>query len=123
MQQHGSKILPIDPHSPTIMGAEKKVKIHLFQKMVMLHIKLKGYSVLAHTLNSWGVVKWSKHFFLKVVMLHVSIKLMGMANRSPCKHILCCPYTHPRPLGWGKKLKHFLLKEVMVAYQIKGNEQ
>ena len=50
-----------------------------------------------------------KSFFLKVVMSH--IKLKGMEQREPCKHI-CCPYTHPFPWG-GVKRSH-------AAYPIKG---
>ena len=40
-----ANILPADPHpppSPLPLGWGKKVKIQLFQNMVMLHIKLKG---------------------------------------------------------------------------------
>ena len=37
-----------------------------------------------------------KLFFLKVVILHV--KLKGMEQRAPCKHIFY-PYTQPLPLG------------------------
>ena len=50
-------------------------------------------------------------------MLH--IKLKGMEHRVPCYHIFC-PYTHPRPLGWGQK--SFFLKVVMLQIKIKGME-
>ena len=44
-------------------------------------------------------------FFLNIVMLH--FKLKGMERRrAPCKHIFC-PYTHPRSLGFGQKVKTF----------------
>ena len=43
-------------------------------------------------------------FFLKVVMLYM--KLKGLEHVAPCKHIFC-PYTHPRPRGGVKRLKHF----------------
>ena len=56
------------------------------------------YSVLTHTLDPWDVVNIRNFFFLKEVML--LIKLMGMENRAPCKHIFC-PYT-PLTLLWGQ---------------------
>ena len=40
MQQHGSKMLPIDP--PPTLGLGQKVKIYLFQNMVKLHFLLNG---------------------------------------------------------------------------------
>ena len=40
---------------------------------------------------------------LKVVMLH--IKLKEMERRAPHRHIFC-PYTKPRPRGWGQKVKY-----------------
>ena len=53
-----------------------------------------------------------------VAMLH--IKLMGMENRTPYKYILC-PYTHPRPPGWGSKGQNKFTESSQVAYQINGN--
>ena len=44
------------------------------------------------------------------VMLHIK---MEMEHRTSCKHIFC-PYTHPRPLVWGPKVKMFLMKIVML---------
>ena len=44
-------------------------------------------------------------FSLEVVILH--IKLKGMEHRAPCKRI-CFFYTHPRPLGWDQRSKHFI---------------
>ena len=70
MQQHGSTYLLIDP-LPRFLGWGQKVKIQLFQTMVILHIKFKGianaatckqYSVLTHTLDPWGRSK-VKTFF------------------------------------------------------------
>ena len=52
--------------------------------------------------------KVKTYFFLKVVMLH--IKLKGMEHRAPCKHIFC-PYTHPRPLGWGQRVKALIFSK------------
>ena len=49
-------------------------------------------------------------------MLH--IKLMGVERRATCKHILC-PYTHPRPLGLGQKVKTFFLNVVMLNIKLK----
>ena len=45
MQQHGSKYFahrPPTPPKPWPLGWGQKVKIQLFQNMVMLHIELKG---------------------------------------------------------------------------------
>ena len=86
MHQHCSKYLPIDP-LPGPCGGGHKVKIQLFQNVVMLRINLKGmtnaatckpYSVLTHTLDPWGGIKGQNIFFLKVVKLH--IKLIGMEH-------------------------------------------
>ena len=55
---------------------------------------------------------------MKVVMLHI-IKLMGLEHRAPCKHIFC-PYTHPRRLGWGQKVKTFFIMKIVMC---KGMEQ
>ena len=30
-------------------------------------------------------------------------------------------YTHPRPLGWCQRSKHFFSESSHIAYQIKGN--
>ena len=56
-------------------------------------------------------------FFLKIDMLH--IKLKGMEQRAPCKHIFC-PCTHPRPLGLGQKAKTFLNE--ILHIKLKGIE-
>ena len=37
-----ASILPADPPPNPCGGGDQKVKIHLFQNMVMLHIKLNG---------------------------------------------------------------------------------
>ena len=51
----------------------------------------------------WGAV--TIKLFQNMVMLQIKSK--GMTNTAACKRILC-PYTHPRPLGWGKmSLKTF----------------
>ena len=52
-------------------------------------------------------------------MLH--FKLKGLERRSPSKHMFC-PYTQPRPLGLGRKVKHVRSECGHVAYQIKGKE-
>ena len=57
-------------------------------------------------------------FSLEVVILHM--KLKGMEHRAPCKRI-CFLYTHPRPLGWDQRSKHFFTESSHVAYQSKGN--
>ena len=45
-----------------------------------------------------------------------------MEHRVPYKHMLC-PYSHPRPLGWGPRVKTFFLKIVMLHIELKGIEQ
>ena len=113
-------ILPLDT-LPDPFGWGQKVKIQLFQNMVMLHIKLKGvtnaatckYIFCPNTHPSslgWG--QRSKKI-LKVVMLH--IKLIGMEHRAPCKHISC-------PKGGSKDQNKKNLKvRCHDAYQIKVN--
>ena len=112
-------ILPLDP-LPDPFGWGQKVKIQLFQNMVMLHIRLKGmtnaatckYIFCPNTHPSslgWG--QRSKHFFLKVVMLH--IKLIGMEHRAPCKHIFC-------PKGGSKdQNKKIWMYDVMMHIKLK----
>ena len=68
-----------------------------------------------HTTSTLSRGERSNHFFLKVVTLH--IKLMGMEEKEPCKHILCP--TPPEP-GLGQKVKHSFIESSHVAYQIKG---
>ena len=99
MQQHGRNYLLVELLHPRPLGWGQKVKIQLFQNMVMLHIKLNGIKNAAtcmhmHILDPWGGVKGQNNF-CKVVMLH--IKLKGIEQRAPCKHIFC-PYIHPRHL-------------------------
>ena len=50
--------------------------------------------------------------FQNMVMLH--IKLKGMSNAATCKRIFC-PYTHPRPVGWGQR-SIFFPESIQVAY-------
>ena len=54
------------------------------------------YSVLIHTLDTWGRAK-GQNIFLNVAMLH--IKLKGKKYRPTNKQKLW-PYTHTWPLGW-----------------------
>ena len=115
MQQYGSKYFARRPPSPDPGVWGQKVKIQLFQNMVMLHIKLKGMTNAAtckHIYTQpdpWGGVKGQT--FLKVVMLH--IKLMGMEHRTPFKHIFR-PYTHPGPLGVGSKGQNIFFTECCI---------
>ena len=52
-------------------------------------------------------------------MLH--IKLKGVERKASWKQMIC-PDTHPRPLGWGQKVKYSTYSEYgHVAYQIKGD--
>ena len=68
-----------------------------------------------HQTLSWGQIQ----LFKSTVMLH--IKLKKMANAATYKHIFC-PYTHPRPLGWDQRSKHFFLKIVMLHLKLIGME-
>ena len=66
---HGSKYFA---HTTPTLGWDLKVKIRLFQNMVMLPITLKGITNAAkskhilcpytHTLNPWGVASKVKQF-------------------------------------------------------------
>ena len=77
MQQHGSKYFtPIFPLCP--LGIGQKVKIQLFQNMVMLHKKLTG--------TTTGITHG-----------HVAYQIKCYWNVATCMHIFCA-YTHPRPL-------------------------
>ena len=82
---------------------------------------MQAHILSLHTPSATGV--WSNGqtiFFMKFVILH--IKLKGVELRAPCKHIFC-PYTHPLPLGYGEKVKHLLLKVVMLHIRLKGMKQ
>ena len=57
------------------------------------------------------------NLFQNMVMLHIILR--GITNAATCKYIFC-PYTHPRPLGWGQRSKHFS-ESSLFAYQIKRN--
>ena len=117
MQQHGSKrLLEYTPIGPR--GGVKKLT-HVFLKVVLLHIKLKGMEhraqckhIFCHNTHPqpWGVVKT---FFLKEVML--PIKLKGMEHKAPLKHLFC-PCTYHQHLGWVQKVKTFFSESSHVAY-------
>ena len=49
---------------------------------------------------------------------HVAYQINEIANAATCNPIFC-PYTHPRPLGWGQMSKLFFYSESKVAYQIR----
>ena len=79
---------------------------------------IQAHSLSLHTSSTFWV-KGSKHlFFLKEVMLHIKFK--GIEHKIPWKQFFC-PYSHPRPLEWGQKVKTFFSESSYVAYQIKGN--
>ena len=60
------------------------------------------------------------NFFQNMVMLHIKLKLTTLA--ATWQQIFC-PQTHPRPRGWGQKVKIYLLPESShVAYQIKADD-
>ena len=83
--------LPTDTPLNQARGWGQKVKLYLFLKVVMLHIKLKLTTLAASWQQifcpqthpqprGWGQ-KIKLYLFLKVVMLH--IKLKGIEHRAP----------------------------------------
>ena len=52
----------------------------------------------------------------------VAFILKGMTSAETYKHIFC-PYTHPKPQGWGQRSKQFFLKVVMLHIKLKEMEQ
>ena len=111
MQQHCSQYIAPRPPYPG-----QKVKIQLFQNMVMLPIKLKGIMKCNMVAKYLDGVNRSSHFFQNIVMLH--IKLKGMTNTAL---YIFCPVIHPRPLGWGQRSKTFFSESSHISYQIYGN--
>ena len=147
MQQHGSKYFASRPHYFPLdpNGWGKKVKIQLFQNMVMLHIKLKGI-LLTLPQNPGDGVKRSKiQLFQNMVMLH--IKLNGLtkcrnmvANILPadayqfkvnqkCRNMAANilpadpppPHTHTHTGDGAIGQSSTLSEHGQVAYHIKGN--
>ena len=107
MQQHDSKYFACRPPNPKCWG--QKVKIHFFQNMVILHIKLNG---IASAFSAIGI---KCQFFSE--SSHVAYQI----RRAPCKHMFCS-YTHPRPLGRGQRSNISFLKVVMLYIKIKEME-
>ena len=130
MQQHSYvNILPADPrlpHSPRGWG--KKVKIQLFQNMVMLHTKLNGITKcsnmvanslpsdtppLPHDSRGWCQRAWCQKVRIQLqnmVMLHINLKgIMNAATRSQLfsPRPPPPPPPSPRPYGMGSKFTLF----------------
>ena len=82
--EHLGSTYSVLTHTLSPWGYGHKVKIFLFLKVGMLHIKLKGMkhrahastcSVLTHPRRPWGYGQKVKSFlFLKLVMLHIKLK-------------------------------------------------
>ena len=70
-----------------------------------------------HTPSSPGWGQRVKTFFTERTTLH--IKLKGMEQRAPRKHIFC-PYTHPQAKDRVKRSKHFFLKVVILHIKLNG---
>ena len=78
----------LSPYSPSVpWGSDQKVKIQLFQNMVMLHKKL--------TRTTTGITHG-----------HVAYQIKWNWNVAACTHIFCA-YTHPRPLPLDQMPNHF----------------
>ena len=115
--------LPTD--TPSTWGLGQKVKLYLFLKVVMLHIKLKEIEhrapwkqICCHYTHQWPL-GWDQKFIfflLKVVMLH--IKLKWKKCRPTCKVTLWI-YTHPWPLGSGLKVRCWNCADVGIFFFIK----
>ena len=60
-----------------------------------------------------------KNFFSE--SSHVAYQIKGNGAKSTMQAVIFCPYTHPRPLGWGQKVKAFFSESSHVAYQVKWN--
>ena len=144
MQQHSYvNILPADPrlpHSPRGWG--KKVKIQLFQNMVMLHTKLNGITKcsnmvanslpsdtppLPHDSRGWCQRAWCQKVRIQLqnmVMLHINLKgIMNAATRSQLFSPRPPPPPPPLPqtLRDGVKI-HTFSENGHVAYQIKETQ-
>ena len=90
MQHHGSKYFARRP-PPLTLGWSQKVKIHFFQNMVMLHIKLKGITKCSNM-------------------------VANILPADPPTHT----HTHD-PRGWGQKVKIQLFQNmVMLLIKLKG---
>ena len=112
-----ANILPTD--TPSTQGWGQTVKLYLFLKVVMLHIKLKANEhrapwkqICCHYKHQWPL-GWGQKVilfsFLKVVMLH--IKLKWKKCRPTCKVTLWI-YTHPWPLGLSLKVRYWNFADV-----------
>ena len=116
-----ANILPTD--TPSSQGVGSKGQTISFLKVVMLHIKLKGFEhrapwkqIICHYTHQrplgWGqkVIFFS---FLKVVMFH--IKLKWKKCRPTCEVILWI-YTHHWPLGLGLKVRYWNCADVSILF-------
>ena len=116
-----ANILPTD--TPMTQGWGQKVKLYIFLKVVMLHIKLKGIEhraswkqVCCHYTHQrplgWGqkVIFCS---FLKVVMLHIKVKWKKL--RPTCKVTLWI-YRQSWPLRLGLKVRYWNCADVSIFF-------
>ena len=102
-----ANILPTDP-IPDPEGVDQKVKIQLFQNMVMLHIKLNkimnAANMVANILptdpnpDPEGGFKCQNQFFQNMVMLHIILK--GMTHTATREQIYFTRRPPTRAL-WG----------------------
>ena len=116
-----ANILPSDPHpsAPLTLGlGSKKVKIQLFQNMVMLHIKLNGITIAA----TWHIFCLQTPLTLGVGLKvqnstfseqsHVDYQIKGNHKCSIMVAIILPAYPPPlppaipptphQPWGWGQ---------------------
>ena len=128
-----ANVLPVDLPRPWSGGGGggrgQKVKIQLFQNIVMLLYqvkwnrecsKMQTHSLSLHTPSIPGVASKVKTFFSSKSS-HVACQI---GREWIIEHIASTkfdPYTHPRPLGWGQRSKHLFSESRHFAYKIKGN--
>ena len=115
------------------LGTENKKMVFLFTDQ---HVAEEGGSFFCYPPTksegySFGVVRASVRpstggavakikLFQNMVMLHIKLKLTTLAAK---REQIFCPQTHPRPRGWGQKVKLYIFSESShVAYQIKAED-
>ena len=130
MQQHDSKYFAYRPNPLRPLGRDRKVKIQLFQDMVMLHIKLNGITNAAtckHTFcpythsRSLGWSQRSKYFFSESSHVLYQIKKEWSIEHHAIIYIYSV-LTHTLDAWGGVKGHNYFLKVVMLHIRLTGME-